>query len=85
MTDTPNRRSRRRRRAVRISEAADYDRAAESSTFLSAFDSDTSEDLRVVDLSGPGDFLTEPAEDTEDPSQRSRQFWEELKPPHYGE
>lgn len=67
MNPTP----RKRRRVVRPSDAADYDRTADAPVFQSAFDADGE---RVVSLD---------PESTDDAPQTGRAFYEEQRPPHY--
>ncbi|QPK79799.1 hypothetical protein G7Y31_03630 [Corynebacterium lizhenjunii] len=62
-----------RRRAVRKSDAVDYDRSADRPEFHSAFDTDGN---RLISLDRVSD---------EEPASHDAAFYEEQRPPHYGQ
>lgn len=77
---------RSRRRVTRLSPAEDYDRTADRPDFQSAFRDDGE---RVVELdtelaAEPGLASGAVSDDVATAHGKSREFYEEQRPPHYG-
>lgn len=87
MTASDSRRRRNRRRVVRLSDAANYDRTADTPDFQSSFDDDG--ERRVSFDTDPGG-VTEEVEALHNDGPRGEAavreaFYREQQPPHYGE
>lgn len=76
---SPPKNPKKRRRVVRLSDAVDYDRTADRTS-----DRETGDEDRMVILDSElgSELIDEPTD--ESTTTRSREFYEEQKPPHYG-